>query len=200
MGLFYVLLSILAESTGKTIDKLNFKKNRIAALQQMLLVFFAMSVSLVLFIILTRQPLPRMTLVPLGLAVLIALVSFVSNILDTFSLKATDLSLREPLTDFQPIVAGLVGYALFPAERKPGFLLAFMLGAVIVYWGTHRRKLRRYQKKGLTYLLLVVCLEALLPSIYKEAVIYLSPSYVALFRGPVHFCSVNRVVSRPKRP
>lgn len=182
MGLIYVLLAIFAESAGKTVDKLNFKKNKIAALQMMLLVFFSMSVSISLFIILTGQHLPSFTLVSLGLISLVILLSLASNIFDVLSLKANDLSLREPLIDFEPIAAGLVGYALFPAERKPGFLLAFALGAMIVYYGTHRRKLRKFQKRGLAYLLVVVMLESLLPSVYKETVIYLSPSYIALFR------------------
>lgn len=182
MGLIYVLLAIFSESAGKTVDKLNFKKNKIAALQMMLLVFFSMSVSISLFIILTGQHLPSFTLVSLGLISLVILLSLASNIFDVLSLKANDLSLREPLIDFEPIAAGLVGYALFPAERKPGFLLAFALGAVIVHYGTHRRKLRKFQRRGLAYLLVVVILEAFLPSVYKETVIYLSPSYIALFR------------------
>lgn len=182
MGPFYVLLSIMSESAAKTVDKLNFKRNRIAALQQMLLVFLSMSVSIILFIVLTRQKFPSFTLVSLSLIAAVSLLSLVSNIFDVLSLKANDLSLREPLIDFEPIAAGLVGYMLFPAERKPGFLLAFVLGGVIVYYGTHRRKLRKFQKKGLAYLLVVVAMEALLPSVYKEAVIYLSPSYIALFR------------------
>lgn len=182
MGLFYVFLSIVAESAGKTVDKLNFKRNRIAALTEMLLGFMFMSVWITLFIALTRQPIPHFRLVSVGLISLVVLVSLLSNIFDVLSVKANDLSLREPLVDFRPIAAGLVGYLLFPAERKPGFLLAFMLGAVIVYYGSHRRKLRKFQKKGMTYLLLVTAFEALLPSIYKETVLYLSPAYIAWFR------------------
>lgn len=182
MGFLYLFISIVGESAGKTVDKLNFRRNHVTARQIMLLVFFAMSVSLLLFILLTRQPFPHFTLITLGLVLLIALVSFGGNVFDFLSLKADDLSLREPLNDFEPIVAGLVGYALFPAERKPGFLLAFLLGAIIVYYGTHRRKLRRLQKQGMFYLLLGVGLYALLPSIYKVTLGYLSPAYIALFR------------------
>jgi glucose uptake protein GlcU len=182
MGLFYVLLSIFSESAAKTVDKLNFKRNKIAALTEMLLGFLFMSVWITLFIVLTRQPIPHFELITLGLISIVILLSLISNIFDVLSLKANDLSLREPLIDFEPITAGLVGYALFPAERKPGFLLAFILGGVIVYYGTHRRKLRKFQKKGLAYLLVVVVMESMLPSVYKEAVIYLSPAYIAWFR------------------
>ncbi len=182
MGPVYVLLSIVTESTGKTIDKLNFKRNRIAAQQLVLLLFIAMSVCMLLFIVLTHQPFPHMTPAALGLIAVIALVSFGSNAFDYLGLKADDLSLREPLNDFEPIVAGLIGYMLFPAERKPGFLLAFILGAVIVYWGTHRRRLRRLQRQGLIYLLIGFCLEAVLPSLYKLSLVHMSPAYITLFR------------------
>jgi hypothetical protein len=182
MGLFYVLLSIMAESAGKTVDKLNFKRNKIAALTEMLLGFMFMSFWITVFIVVTRQSIPHFQLVSVGLVSLVVALSLVSNIFDVLSVKANDLSLREPLVDFIPIAAGLVGYALFPAERKPGFLLAFALGAVIVYYGTHRRKLRKFQKKGLIYLLVVVVMEAFLPSVYKEAVVYLPPAYIAWFR------------------
>src|SRR5665213_718503 len=182
MGLLYLLLSIISESTAKTIDKLNFRRNRIASRQMNLLLFFAMAVCLLLYLLIAKPPLPHFALVTVGLVALIALASFGSNVFDVLSLKADDLSLREPLLDFQPIVAGLIGYMLFPAERKPGFLLAFVLGAVIVYYGTHRRKLRRLQKKGMSYLTLAICFEAFLPSIYKVTLIHLSPFYIALFR------------------
>lgn len=183
MGFLYLLLSIFGESVGKTIDKLNFRRNRIAARQMQLLEFFAMSMSLLVFMVIVKHPLPRFALVSLGLVALIGVVSFASNVFDVLSLKVDDLSLREPLLDFQPIVAGLVGYALFPAERKPGFLLAFLLGAIIVYYGTHRRKLRRLQKKGMSYLLLAVAFESMLPSIYKVTLGHLSPFYIALLRS-----------------
>ncbi|HEX5743835.1 MAG TPA: EamA family transporter [Candidatus Saccharimonadales bacterium] len=182
MGLLYVLIAIVAESTAKTVDKLNFRKNKIGALTMMLLVFLFMSIWISLFIIVTGQPIPHFELISIGLVSLVVILSLTSNIFDVLSLKANDLSLREPLIDFTPIAAGLVGYLLFPAEREPGFLLAFILGAVIVYYGSHRRKLRKFQKKGLVYLLVVVAMESMLPSVYKEAVNYLPPAYIAWFR------------------
>lgn len=182
MGFLYLFIAILGESGTTIIEKLNFRRNKITAQYLMFLLFLAMSVLLSLFVLITKQPFPHFTLVSLGLIGLIVAVSFSSNIFDVLSLKADDLSLREPLSDFAPIVAGLIGYALFPAERKPGYLLAFLLGGVIVYWGTHRRKLRKFQKKGLFYLLLAICLEALLVSIYKVSLDYLSPVYITLFR------------------
>jgi|GEM_PF-1193627 len=181
-NLLFPLASIVAETGGKTVDKLNFARNHIAPRQLMWLVFVGMSLSLLLFIIVTKQPFPAATLVSVGLVALIVLVSFASNVLDVFSLRADDLSLREPMNDFQVLLAGLVGYVVFPAERKPVFLAVFVLGIFIMYWGTHRRKLRNFQKQGMTFFLFCCILEALLPSIYKITLGHITPAYIGLFR------------------
>jgi drug/metabolite transporter (DMT)-like permease len=183
MGFLFAFIAVFCESLGKTVDKVNFRKNHITYRQNLLLCFFGMTALLLAFILLTKQAFPHFTPIALGLTVLIALFSFGGNVFDEMSLKADDLSLREPLVDFQPILAGLVGYTLFPSERKPIFLLAFVLGALVVYWGTHRRKLRRLQKKGMTYLLLAAAFYAFLPSIYKLALAYMSPVYISFFRA-----------------
>lgn len=182
MGFLYLFISIFSESAGKTIDKLNFARNHINARQYMFLVFLAMYLSLLVFIIADKQPFPHFSAASLGILILIAAFSFGGNVFDCLSVKANDLSLREPLVDFEPIVAGLAAYIIFPAERKPAFLVAFALGALIVRWGIHRRKLRKHQIKGLFYLWIAVFLYAILPSLYKEALIYMSPVYIAFFR------------------
>ena len=187
MGFIYLLIYTFGESTGKTIDKLNFARNRITSIQLMLVIFFAISMSLLLFITLTKQPLPHLSPVSLGLMAMVVLVSFGANVFDFVSLRLNDLSLREPLVDFEPIAAGLVGYILFPAERKTVFLVAFILSAFIVHWGINRRKLRKSQKKGMFYLLLAVGLYAILPSLYKLALTHIAPVYVAFFRTAAVF-------------
>jgi len=187
MGLIYLLIYTLAESTGKTIDKLNFARNRITSLQLMLVLFFSISVSLLLFITLTKQPFPHLSLISITLMAMIALVSFGANVFDFVSLRLNDLSLREPLVDFEPIAAGLVGYILFPEERKPIFLAAFVLSAIIVRWGTRRRKLRKSEKKGMFYLLMAVGFYAILPTLYKLSLVHISPVYIAFFRTAAVF-------------
>lgn len=182
MDFLYPLVAIVGESAAKTIDKANFRKNRINYQQLLLLTFITMTASLLAFVVLTKQHLPSFSLLAVGLMVLIALVSFGGNVFDDLSLKADDLSLREPLVDFEPVLAGLAGYLFFPTERKPIYLLAFLLGAVVVYWGSHRRKLRRVQSKGLLYLFLAGLFYALLPSIYKITLPHISPAYISLFR------------------
>ena len=182
MGFLSLLISILAESSGKTVDKFNFRRTHITPRLYMFLVFLAMTGSLLLFIIFTKQPLPKFSLVTIGLILLVAIFSFGSNVFDCMSLKVDDLSLREPLIDFQPIMAGLIGYVIFPAERKTSFLAAFIVAAFIVRWGIHRRKLREFQAKGMFYLSVAVVLEAFLPTLYKESLYHMSPIYIAFFR------------------
>lgn len=183
MNFLYPLIAILSESVAQAIDKANFSRNRITTQLLMRLVFIGMSISLFVYILVIDKPLPHFSLIALGLMLLIILLSFLGNALDYLSLKADDISLREPLIDFGPIVAGLFGYLLFPEERRPGFLIAFALSAVIVYFGTHRRRLRKVEKKGMVYLLGAVLLHATLPSIYKYTLPYIGPEYVAFFRS-----------------
>lgn len=182
MDFLWLFSSIVAESAGKTIDKLNYRNNRINPRQMMFLAFLTMWVAIGLFLLLAKQPLPVVSFETGGLLLLVALFSFGGNVFDELSLKADDLSLREPLVDFEPILAGLVGYALFPSERKPAFLIAFILGAIIVRWGIHRRKLRKNQQIGMLYLLIGVILYAILPSLYQKILEQVSPSYLAFFR------------------
>jgi len=182
MNFFYLLLSTLGESGGYVFDRLNFKRNRIGFRQLMFLSFLGMSIFLWLFIFLTGASFPHFSLVSLGLVALIIGFSFGGNVFDALSLKADDLSLREPLIDFYPILAGLVGYIAFPGERKSVYLWAFVAGTMVVWWGLHHIKLRRIQKKGIGYLLLGTILYAVLPSLYKEALNYLSPAYIAVLR------------------
>ncbi len=182
MGFIYLLTSIISESTGKTIDKLNFRKNKIDPRQSLLIVFAVMTFSVLVYTILSRQPFPNLPLIAVALLIGIALFSFGGNVFDEISLQKADLSLREPLVDFEPIATGLIAYWLFPDERKPAFLVAFILGALIVRWGIHRRKLRKSQAKGMFYLWIAVILYAIVPVFYKDALAYLSPAYIALFR------------------
>ncbi len=182
MGFTYLLTSIIAESVGKTIDKLNFRRNKIDPRQSLLLAFTVMTASVLSYTILTKQTFPHISLTAAILLVGIALFSFGGNVFDELSLQKDDLSLREPLVDFEPIATGLIAYLLFPEERKTAFLVAFILGALIVRWGIHRRKLRSGQARGMFYLWVAVILYAIVPVFYKEILDYLSPTYIALFR------------------
>lgn len=182
MEFLFPLVSIVSEATAKTIDKLNFSTTRISPNYLMRLVFLGMAGSLLVYVLITSKPLPDFSLAAVGFVVLIALVSFAGNVFDYLSLKSDDLSLRESMLGFEPILAGLFGYLFFASERNPVLLPAFLLSAVVVYFGTHQRRLGKRQTKGMFYLLLAVILYALLPSVYKLTLPYVSPEYIALFR------------------
>lgn len=182
MNFIFPLIHIVGETTAKTIDKFNFRRNKITSWQLMLLVFMGMSVSLLAYIILADRPLPAFTSLTIVLLAGIGLLSFAGNIFDFLSLKYNDLSLREPIIGFQPILAGLFGYLAFPQERELRLLLAFILGGVVVYWGTHRRKLKKAERKGIGFLLLASIFYALLPSMYNLTLADVQPEYIALFR------------------
>ncbi len=182
MGIIFAMLAILSESIGTTIDKLNFRKNRITYRQLMFLIFFSMFMTLALFLIVTRQPLPQPSFIALCLVVSIGFISFLGNLFDNLSLKINDISLRQPIMGFEPALAGLVGYILFPDERKISYVVAFILAMIIVYWGTHQRRLHKAQKRGVACIFVAVALYALLPSLYKLTFDYMNPEQVAFFR------------------
>ncbi len=182
LNLIYPLIAVIAESAGKTVDKISFTQTHITPRQMMLLTFIVMTLCLLLFLLFTKSAFPTLSLISISLVLLIGMVSFASNIFDELSLKVDDLSLREPLNDFQPILAGLIGYFLFPSEREPIYLFMFIISIFIVYYGTHRRKLRNFQIRGMHFLLLAVVFESILPSIYSVALNKISPAYLAFFR------------------
>jgi len=182
MNFFYLLFSIVGESGGYIFDRLNFKKGRIKFRPLMFFGFLGMIIFVSLFILLTGRPSPAFSWAGLTLMCIIITVSFISNIFDYMSLKADDLSIREPLVDFYPILAGLIAYVFYPAEREPIYILSFIAGTLVVWWGIHRIKLGKVQKKGLLYLLIAVSIYSFLPSLYKQALDYISPEYITLFR------------------
>lgn len=182
MGFLFALLAIAGENGTTIIDKLNFRRNGISARELIFLVFFGMTASVLVFIVATGQPFPDLVWPALMLLAVVIVVSFLGNVFDYLSLKVDDLSLREPMHGFEPALAGLVGYFVFPGERQPVALIAFLLAVFIVYYGTHRRRLYKRQKKGMLYLLLATALYASQPSLYKLTLEYINPAYITLFR------------------
>lgn len=182
MNFIFPLIHIVGETTAKTVDKFNFRRNKIAPQQLMLLVFIGMSISLFIYILFARLPLPAFTSLTIILLASIGLISFAANIFDFLSLKYNDLSLREPMLGFKPILAGLFGYVIFPEQREIKLLIAFILGAVVVHYGTHRRKLKKNERTGTAFMLLAIIFYALLPSVFELALVYVSPEYISFFR------------------
>jgi drug/metabolite transporter (DMT)-like permease len=182
MDFLYPLIAVVSDSAGQTIDRLIFKKHTISAAYLMWIVFAGMFGSLYIYVMLAGKPLPAFTITIAGLLVLIALTSFTANVFDYLSLKADDITLRQPMLGFEPVLAGLFGYIFFPGERKPAFLIALILSLGVVHYGIHRRRLGKNQSRGIGYLFLAIVCYALLPSIYKTTLPHMSPEYIAFFR------------------
>jgi glucose uptake protein GlcU len=197
MGVFYLLLTAVGESGGYLFDRLNFKNTRIRMRTLMLLTFLTMSMFLVAYILFVKQSTPTFTPVSVAIILLVVSFSFFGNIFDSLSLKFDDLSLREPLVDFAPILAGLIGYGLYPSERNTKTLGAFIAGTLVVYWGLHRVKLGKLQSRGIRFLLLASGFYAILPSLYKESLSYFSPAYISVFRV-VGILILSTIFLRPK--
>jgi glucose uptake protein GlcU len=183
MNFSYLLISIFAESAGKTVDKLNYRRNNIAPRNALFLTFFMMSLCTAGYVFFMPQPQIHLSLNLALLLTGIAIFSFLGNVFDEVSLKTTGLSEREPLINFIPILAGLIGYLLFPEQRDPAALVAFVLGTSIVYWGVGNTHIRKSHNKGMFYLLIGVSLYATLPSMYGQVIKYMSPAELALFRS-----------------
>lgn len=183
MNFSYLLISIFAESAGKTVDKLNYRRNNIAPRNALFLTFAVMSLCTAAYVLFNPQPHINITFSLVCLLAGVSIFSFLGNVFDEVSLKTTGLSEREPLINFEPVLAGLIAFLLFPAERDPAALVAFVLGAFIVYWGVGNVHFKKHHNKGMFYLLIGVSLYAVLPSLYGQVLKYVSPAELAFFRS-----------------
>lgn len=183
MNFSYLLISIFAESAGKTVDKLNYRRNNIAPRNALFLTFAVMSLCTAAYVLINPQPHIHITFSLVCLLAGVSIFSFLGNVFDEVSLKTTGLSEREPLINFLPVLSGLIGYLLFPYERDPAALVAFVLGTFIVYWGVGNVHFKKNHNKGMFYLLIGVSLYAVLPSMYGLVLKYLSPAELAFFRS-----------------
>lgn len=198
MGYIFALTAIFSENAGKILDKYNFKHTKVTPREQLDWVFGVMATVIAAFILILQPELPKLSqaaLLPLGL---IIGLSFLSNIFDEISLKINELSLREPLSNFHPILAGFIGYILFPEERTFLLLVALILSGMIILWGVKPNKLAGAQKIGIAYMFLSVIIESALSNIYVLALENVSPEYIALTRAVFIFILLL-IFFKPKR-
>lgn len=183
MGIIYVILSILSESTGKTIDKMNFSKNKIMPRQLVLLIFSVMTLVLSILILATNPETPRYTISSILLVSGVILISFVSNMFEFKSLKMINLSLREPVNNFKPVLSGVLAYLVFPEDRNLGIIVAFLLASIVLSWSVYPSMRRYKNRNGLKLVLASVSVKATLPILYGLLLVYFTPEYVTLFRA-----------------
>jgi drug/metabolite transporter (DMT)-like permease len=142
-----------------------------------------MVAGLLIFALFIHQPIPSITLATAGLIIFMVIVSFGQNFFDYEGMHTKNLSLREPINNFQPVLAAFLAYLLFPSERNNKYIIAILAGAVILYISNANRKLRLEIDKGTIYLFLAAVASAILASIYKVGLEHASPFYMLLFRS-----------------
>lgn len=183
MSFLYPLLSVVSEAFGKTIDKLNYQKNKIQPNQLLFLLFGTIVTGLLVPAVFIHQSAPKMSVAFIGLVIFMIVVSFCQNFFDYVGLRTKNLSLREPINNFQPILAGFLAYVLFPSERNPKYIIAILIGTAILYVANSNRRLRFEFDAGTIYLFLGVVCSAVLSSVYKLGLESVSPFYLLLIRA-----------------
>ncbi len=182
MNFLYPLLSIIGEATAKTIDKFNLKIHKINYKQLIFLVFSIRGLEILLFIVLLQIRFPKLNFLLTLLILIMILVSFLQNIFEFKGLSFKDLSYRQPISDFQPLLASFMAFLIFPSEREIKYLIAICLGSIVLYWvNLQKNKLRKIDK-GTWYILGGVFFQALLSNLYKLGLNSISPEYILLFR------------------
>lgn len=182
MDFIYPLIAVVGESFGKTVDKLNFNKYKVRPNQLIFLLFSTMVSGLLVSLLFVHPPLPS---VQLGIGILIAamiIISSASNYFDFKGLSTTNLSVRQPINNFQPVLASFLAYLIFPSERQPKYILAIIIGTAILYLANSNRKLKLQIDRGVIYLILAMVCSAALQSIYKLGLESVTPMYLLLFR------------------
>jgi drug/metabolite transporter (DMT)-like permease len=177
------LLSAVAESVAKVTDKFNYQKYKILPKQLLFVLFSTMVAGLVVFGVITHQTAPNITLATVGLIALMILISFGQNFFDYEGMYTKNLSLREPINNFQPVLAAFLAYVLFPSERNSKYITAILVGSIVLYIGNANRKLRLELDKGIIYLFLGAVASAILASVYKVGLEHVSPFYMLFFRS-----------------
>jgi drug/metabolite transporter (DMT)-like permease len=183
MDFIYPLLSAVVESAAKVTDKFNYQKNKILPKQLLFLLFSTMTVGLLISAIFIHQPVPDITLATTGLIIFMILVSFGQNFFDYEGMHTKNLSFREPINNLQPVLAAFLAYLLFPSERNSKYIIAILVGSVVLYVNNANRKLRLEVDKGVIYLFVATVASAILASVYKVGLEYVSPFYLLLFRS-----------------
>lgn len=179
----YPVLSVVGEAFGKIIDKFNYQKNKILPNQLLFLLFSTMTGGLLVSMVFIRQPIPGITGAAFGLIIFMIVVSFGQNFFDYVGLHTKNLSLREPINNFEPVLASFLAYILFPSERNIKYIIAILIGTVILYVSNSNKKLRLDFDLGTLYLFLGVVCSAVLASTYKLGLDSVSPFYLLLFRA-----------------
>jgi len=182
MDLLYPILAVISESVGKTADKFNYTRNKIRPRELLFLLFSTIIIGLLASLVFIPQSFPILSLGTVGIIAFMIAISFGQNFFDYVGLHTKNLSLREPISNLEPILASFLAYLLFPSERNVKYIVAIFTGVIILYLGSADRKLKLTFDKGIIYLLLGTVCSAILASVYKFGLETIAPLYLLLFR------------------
>jgi drug/metabolite transporter (DMT)-like permease len=182
MSYIYPFVKVIAEVTGKTIDKFNFKKNKVEPFQEFLLVFIVMVLLSSIYPIFSLKSFPAFSIFLVSLCLLMILISFFQNLFEFHGLQIKDLSYREMFIGIQPVLTMLFAFLLFPSERKISYIIGIILSVIILYFGTYQKHWKFKQDKGTIYILLAILCSAILANIYKYLLNYLLPQFLFMIR------------------
>lgn len=181
MNFIYPLFSILGEVSAKTLDKFNLKIHKIDYKQLIFFVFSVRGLGMILLILLLRIDFPLLNFWQILLIATIILVSFFQNIFEFKGLSLKDLSYRQPISDFQPLLASFMAFIIFPSERQIKYLIAILIGCLILYWAnSYKNKITI--DKGTWYILGGILFQAILSNLYKFSLDSIPAEYILLFR------------------
>jgi len=183
MSLVYPILSILGETAGKVLDKFNFNKNKIGYKPLTVIAFLVMLALTVIFLIATKQSYPSLAFYGYILILVMIILSVLQNVTDVIGLSKEDLSLREPISNFEHLMAALIAFFVFPSERDVVTLLFVIIGVGVLLWAnTKKHHLNLFSCKGTRYFVYSTVFAAILTNVYKAGLIILSPSWIFFFR------------------
>ncbi len=182
MSLLYPIIGVIGEVFGKVSDKFNFKRNKIKPTQEIFLVFLIMVIGTICFMVITKTELPVFSVTLFFLIILIILISFFQNIFEFNAVKTKDLSFREPFVNLQPVITSFLAFIIFSSEREIKYLIAIVLGTIILYIGNFEKKQRFNLDKGTVYIILAILFSAILSNIYKFGLEIISPEILLFVR------------------
>jgi drug/metabolite transporter (DMT)-like permease len=182
MDFIYPLFAVVGEAVATTADKFNYQKNKILPNQLLFLLFSTMTAGLLILAPFINRPLLTLSLGGLALLLFMIIISFGQNFFDYVGLHTKNLSLREPINNFESILASFLAYLFFPSERHVKYIIAILISTVILYASNSNKKLKLKFDKGTIYLCLGVVCSAILACVYKLGLESFSPFYLLLFR------------------
>ncbi len=182
MSIIYPIIAVVSDSIGGVIDKYNFKKTKLKPETLIIIIFATMLIFMSIFLLVTRQTLPKISLFLTGILLLIIIFSFIQNFFQFKAISTDNISLLEPIKNFQPIIASFIAFVLFPSEREIKYIIAIIIGSLVLLWGNTDRDLKLKIDKGIVFYFFATIFAAILLNIYKFTLDLISPGFLFIFR------------------